>query len=162
MYSQVSEDCMHNLRWSGRWDKCSCNIVPEFNLFNLNLFYNKSREAIGAFKTPDWVTCRACDDSYHMKCLDPPLEHKPNKWRCPFCKETKTKVKLDNEERENKKEQKPLFEGEHDDDCFMCFNGGGKQLPLFFTLYMLLLERIFSSIYPQTWFAATIVQRHTI
>lgn len=75
----------------------------------------------GTFRPPDWVTCRACDDSYHLACLDPPLESRPNKWRCLHCKERNIKVKEEKEE----KEQKPLFEGEHDDDCFMCFNGGG-------------------------------------
>ncbi len=27
------------------------------------------------------------------------------------------------------KESKPLFEGEHMDDCFMCYNGGGECSP---------------------------------
>ncbi len=60
-----------------------------------------------------------------MKCLDPPLEYKPNMWRCTFCKENKVKVKGEKDDTEKKKESKPLFDGEHDDDCFMCFNGGG-------------------------------------
>jgi hypothetical protein len=86
----------------------------------------------GPYNPPDWVTCRECDDSYHLKCLDPPLENKPwGKWTCPTCKEERVKVKKKaNKEKVKKekveKESKPLFEGEHMDDCFMCYNGGGE------------------------------------
>lgn len=84
----------------------------------------------GAFKAHDWTTCRSCDDSYHLKCLDPPLEYRPDSWKCPVCKERKRNAKAKKEgkgkDKKEDKESKPLFEGEHDDDCFMCFNGGGK------------------------------------
>lgn len=73
------------------------------------------------------MTCRACDDSFHLKCCDPPLESRPNKWRCPPCKEKKAKIKKSKiKVVEKVVESKPLFEGEHDDDCFMCCNGGGE------------------------------------
>jgi hypothetical protein len=61
-----------------------------------------------------------------MKCLDPPLEYKPNTWRCTICKENRVKAKVEPVAKENKKEAMALFDGEHDDDCYMCFNGGGK------------------------------------
>ena len=82
----------------------------------------------GPKKSTEWTTCRACDDSYHLQCLNPPLEVRPNNWRCPSCKERKIKVKKE------EKESKPLFKGEHNDDCFMCFNGGGECLVMSFSL----------------------------
>ncbi|KAL3827047.1 hypothetical protein ACHAXA_007554 [Cyclostephanos tholiformis] len=86
-------------------------------------------EVSGAFRPPDWVTCRECDDSYHTKCLDPPLENNTwRKWRCITCNGENKKANMKNKPKVKKekvkKESKPLFEGEHMDDCFMCFNGG--------------------------------------
>lgn len=76
-------------------------------------------ETIGKMKLVDFTTCKICDDSYHLQCLDPPLEFRPNSWKCPSCKERKIKY-----QKPEVKSSKPLFKGEHDDDCFMCFNGG--------------------------------------
>jgi hypothetical protein len=84
------------------------------------------------FRPPDWVTCKECDDSYHAKCLDPPLEsNNPwRMWRCITCKTENKKANKENKQKVKKvkveKEPKPLFEGEHMDDCFMCYNGGGE------------------------------------
>ena len=95
-------------------------------------------EVTGPANPPDWVTCRECDDSYHLKCLNPPLENKPwGKWRCPPCKIDRAKAKKEGVEmkmakkekakqEKAEKQSKPLFEGDHMDDCFMCYNGGGE------------------------------------
>jgi hypothetical protein len=58
------------------------------------------------------------------------LESKPTKWRCTTCKANKVKAKEKVKEKvkEEKEEPKSKFEGEHDDDCFMCFEGGGEAL----------------------------------
>lgn len=115
------------MRWKVR-RLLPCDVPwTHWCVYNLQSLYRfGSLSATCAFKTPDWVTCRACDESYHLKCLDPPLLYKPNSWRCGFCKVNNIKGVGEKEEREQKKEPKPLFEGEHDDDCYMCFNGGGK------------------------------------
>mmetsp|Transcript_34391 Transcript_34391/g.72464 ORF Transcript_34391/g.72464 Transcript_34391/m.72464 type:complete len:1592 (+) Transcript_34391:26-4801(+) len=87
----------------------------------------EGNEVTGPRLPYDWVTCRSCDDSYHLKCVDPPLQFRPNKWRCPNCKKRKAKAKKPRVKKikeEKDVESKPLFEGEHDDDCFMCFMGG--------------------------------------
>lgn len=78
----------------------------------------------GPFVNYEWTTCRDCHESYHLKCLSPPLEHRPNKWRCQLCRDTKKKVPREKIVAKPKNEK--LFEGVHDDDCYICFNGGGK------------------------------------
>ena len=75
-------------------------------------------EVTGAKKELDWTTCKVCDDSFHLQCLDPPLETRPNSFKCPSCKESKRKGVP------KEKKSKPLFEGVHDDDCYICRNGG--------------------------------------
>lgn len=75
------------------------------------------------------MICRACGDSYHLKCFDPTLDHKPkNVWRCPPCKENKKAIKeiKINEKAFAKPKNEKLFEGVHDDDCYICYNGGGE------------------------------------
>ena len=83
----------------------------------------------------EWVTCCACSDSYHLKCLDPPLERRPNKWKCITCKEKKRAAK-ENRLLKEKTYAKPknvkLFEGVHDDECYICINGGGRCINDFF------------------------------
>ena len=105
-----------------------------FEVFRSNFFLTfspwNSSVTTGRGKPQEWTTCRACDDSYHLQCLDPPLEFRPNSWKCLSCKESKIKVKKDKNKKE--KESKPLFKGEHDDDCFMCFNGGGEIVTTWF------------------------------
>ncbi|KAL9191156.1 hypothetical protein ACHAXT_000862 [Thalassiosira profunda] len=96
-----------------------CEVACTVRFPRIECVYCEEGEVTGKNKPLDWVTCRACDDSYHMGCLDPPLESRPNSWRCPTCKERKIKAK-----KKEEKETMPLFEGEHDDDCFMCGNGG--------------------------------------
>ena len=63
-----------------------------------------------------------------MKCLNPPLEKRPHKWKCTTCKEKKRMAKENRlkEKTYAKPKNSKLFEGVHDDDCFMCFNGGGR------------------------------------
>eukprot|EP00984_Skeletonema_dohrnii_P012258 scaffold4957_cov115-Skeletonema_dohrnii-CCMP3373.AAC.5 len=75
-------------------------------------------EVTGAKKELDWTTCKICDDSFHLQCLDPPLETRPTSFRCPSCKESKRRGVP------KEKKAKPLFEGVHDDDCYICRNGG--------------------------------------
>lgn len=75
-------------------------------------------EVTGAKKELDWTTCKVCDDSFHLQCLEPPLETRPNSFKCPSCKENKRKGVP------KEKKSKPLFEGVHDDDCYICRNGG--------------------------------------
>ena len=72
-------------------------------------------EVTGVHRPPDWASCKTCHDSYHCKCLSPPLESTPVKWRCPPCRQRKATVK---------KESKPLFEGESSDWCYVCDDGG--------------------------------------
>ena len=87
--------------------------------------------------------CKACDKYYHLPCHDPPLEGKPKgraawTWKCTTCKDANRDI-LEHHKREPPKPQeavprkkKPkqstkkfkLFQGEHDDDCFICDNGG--------------------------------------
>jgi hypothetical protein len=76
-------------------------------------------EVTGPRKELDWVTCNACDDAFHLQCLDPPLANRPNSFRCLSCKESKRKCIIPKE-----KKTKPLYTGAHDDDCFICRNGG--------------------------------------
>ncbi len=71
-------------------------------------------EVTGVHRPPDWAFCRTCNDWYHCKCLSPPLENRPNKWRCPPCREINAVPK----------DEKPLFEGEHSDWCYVCDDGG--------------------------------------
>eukprot|EP00956_Cyclotella_meneghiniana_P012729 scaffold18119_cov70-Cyclotella_meneghiniana.AAC.3 len=83
--------------------------------------------------TENWMICRACGDSYHLKCFDPTLDHKPkNVWRCPPCKENKKAIKeiKINEKAFAKPKNEKLFEGVHDDDCYICYNGGGELFKL--------------------------------
>lgn len=75
-------------------------------------------EVTGAKKELDWTTCKICDDSFHLQCLDPPLEQRPTNFRCLSCKESKRRG------IPKEKKTKPLFEGVHDDDCYICRNGG--------------------------------------
>ncbi|KAL7500795.1 hypothetical protein ACHAWT_009748 [Skeletonema menzelii] len=75
-------------------------------------------EVTGAKKELDWTTCKICDDSFHLQCLDPPLETRPSSFKCLSCKETKRRGVP------KEKKSKPLFEGVHDDDCYICRNGG--------------------------------------
>ncbi|KAL7541581.1 hypothetical protein ACHAXR_011047 [Thalassiosira sp. AJA248-18] len=102
-----------------------CEVTCTVRFPKIECIVCEEAEVTGTFRPPDWISCRACDDSYHLNCLDPPLDFRPNKWRCPPCKERKVKIKREKEEKEPK-QPKPLFEGEHDDDCFMCFYGGGE------------------------------------
>ena len=76
-------------------------------------------EITGAVKGLDWATCKICDDSFHLQCLEPPLETRPNNFRCGSCKESKLKNDVLKETK-----IKPLFEGVHDDLCYICQNGG--------------------------------------
>jgi hypothetical protein len=75
-------------------------------------------EVTGAKKELHWTTCKICDGSFHLQCLDPPLETRPSSFRCLSCKESKRKC------IPKEKKTKPLFEGVHDDDCYICRNGG--------------------------------------
>ena len=80
------------------------------------------------------MICRACGDSYHLKCFDPTLDQKPKSvWRCPTCKENKKAIKeiKIKEKTYAKPKNEMLFEGVHDDDCYICYNGGGESLKLF-------------------------------
>ncbi|KAL3789146.1 hypothetical protein HJC23_012235 [Cyclotella cryptica] len=79
-------------------------------------------EATGAYLNLEWTTCRTCHDSYHLKCLSPPLDNRPNKWRCPACREQRKTIPKETNAPKIKNDK--LFEGVHDDDCYMCFNGG--------------------------------------
>eukprot|EP00956_Cyclotella_meneghiniana_P032229 scaffold87610_cov64-Cyclotella_meneghiniana.AAC.1 len=79
-------------------------------------------ETTSHISNPDWKICRACGDSYHLKCFDPTLDHKPkNVWRCPPCKENKKAIKeiKINEKTFAKPKNEKLFEGVHDDDCYI-------------------------------------------
>ena len=80
--------------------------------------------ATGTYLNLEWTTCRTCHDSYHLKCLSPPLDHRPNKWRCPACREQQKMIPK--EKNVPKVKNDKLFKGVHDDDCYMCFNGGGE------------------------------------
>jgi len=79
----------------------------------------------------DMVWCRACDMSFHLGCHLPPLQTIPKgRWKCGKCKAAniplpkppRPKIKPKNEVLANLN----LFKGEHDDDCYICYNGGGK------------------------------------
>ena len=89
------------------------------------------------------VQCKACDKYYHLPCHDPPLDGKPKgratwTWKCTTCLDANRDI-LEHHKREAPKPQeavpkkkKPrqstkkfkLFQGEHDDDCYICINGG--------------------------------------
>jgi len=76
----------------------------------------------------DMVWCRACDMSFHLGCHSPPLQTIPRgRWKCGKCKaaniplpKPKPKVKTKDEILSSLN----LFKGEHDDDCYICYNGG--------------------------------------
>ena len=94
----------------------------------------------------EWKTClqcKACDEFYHLACHDPPLDIKPKAgglwyWKCTTCKEANRDLLEHNKPGQfqansttvkKKRAKKPdnklvLFDGEHDDDCYICVNGG--------------------------------------
>ena len=89
-----------------RWPEMEC-IVCE------------GTEVTGPLKDNDWVTCATCDDAYHTGCVG--LETRPGgKWRCTTCRERKKLMPKTKPNKENVP-SKPLFKGEHDDTCYMCF-----------------------------------------
>jgi len=87
------------------------------------------------------LQCKACDHYYHLACHDPPLDVKPKGgglyyWKCKTCQQDNREM-LEHHQRPKqvrsttkKKKQKKtnhkfnLFNGEHDDDCYICYNGG--------------------------------------
>ena len=78
-------------------------------------------------KGGETIWCRACDTSFHLQCHDPPLQSKPRgRWRCGKCKKSNTPAPKPRNKikRETLLVNLKLFEGEHDDDCYICFNGG--------------------------------------
>lgn len=80
---------------------------------------------------PESIQCKACDNHFHLTCNYPPLDTKPKGgaarvWKCTTCKESNAPLLeqyVAAPKTLNKKKLK-LFEGEHDDDCYICFNGG--------------------------------------
>lgn len=91
------------------------------------------------------ILCKACDNYIHLDCHDPPLESKPRGgaarwWRCNSCTVNNVPVlpqyqgnpgrpsgKASGPKQSKPKKINPnlkLFEGEHDDDCYICYNGG--------------------------------------
>ena len=82
------------------------------------------------------VHCKACDKHLHLACCDPVLETKPKGgaariWRCTTCKasdapllEKYQKAAAAAANKTPKLKNLVLFEGEHEDDCYICFNGG--------------------------------------
>ena len=85
---------------------------------------------------PESIQCKACDNHFHLTCQTPPLEAKPKGgaariWRCGPCKEADAPILEQYRQapattttRTPKKKNLKLFEGEHDDDCYICENGG--------------------------------------
>ena len=80
------------------------------------------------------IQCKACDDHFHLFCQDPPLESKPvgrdfRTWRCNQC-QANDKPLLEHHQKARPPSIRrtqmslELFQGEHNDQCFMCFNGG--------------------------------------
>ena len=85
-----------------------------------------------ATKEEQSVVCKACDLSFHLNCHDPILDVKPRgRWKCTACKEANKPI-LEHHQAERAKSAPSkkktmnlvLYEGEHDDDCYICFNGG--------------------------------------
>jgi hypothetical protein len=100
----------------------------------------------------DLICCDECTRAYHSNCHKPKIwELWDDEWYCMICasmkkaldredakvkklqvkfKEDEVKTKAGNKEKvkreEMEKESKRLFEGEHLDDCFMCYDGGGE------------------------------------
>jgi hypothetical protein len=98
------------------------------------------------------ILCKACDNFFHLSCHQPPLQERPKGgalrfWKCQDCKtnnkpileqykyqsqnklpQTNNKAKKTKAPQKDKHKPKPknlqLFQGEHDDDCFICDNGG--------------------------------------
>ena len=91
------------------------------------------------------ILCKACDNYIHLDCHDPPLDSKPRGgaarwWRCNSCTANNVPVlpqyqgnlgrpsgKSSGPKQSKPKKLNPnlkLFEGEHDDDCYICYNGG--------------------------------------
>ena len=79
----------------------------------------------------DMVWCRACDNSFHLGCHSPPLQTIPKgRWKCGKCKIANIPLPRPPKPKSKTKDEilasLKLFKGEHDDDCYICYNGGGK------------------------------------
>jgi hypothetical protein len=82
----------------------------------------------------DLICCDKCDRGYHSNCHNPKIKEIPTgDWTCRDCKPKKTSYYWLNKSKNTggikiKKEKVPvnlnLFEGEHEDDCYICFFGG--------------------------------------
>lgn len=84
----------------------------------------------------DMVWCRACDMSFHLGCHSPPLQTIPRgRWKCGNCKAANIPLPKPKQKVKTKDDilaSLNLFKGEHQDDCYICFNGGGKEIYLLF------------------------------
>lgn len=82
------------------------------------------------------VWCRACDMSFHLGCHSPPLQTIPRgRWKCGNCKAANIPLPKPKQKVKTKDDilaSLNLFKGEHQDDCYICFNGGGKEIYLLF------------------------------
>ena len=90
----------------------------------------------------DMVWCRACDNSFHLGCHSPPLQTIPKgRWKCGKCKIANIPLPRPPKPKSKTKDEilasLKLFKGEHDDDCYICYNGGGKGL-IFVSIYVFL------------------------
>jgi hypothetical protein len=83
-------------------------------------------------KDGDLICCDKCDRGYHSNCHNPKIKEIPlGDWTCKDCKPKKTSYYWLNKLKNAggiKKVKAPvnlnLFEGEHEDDCYICFFGG--------------------------------------
>ena len=85
-------------------------------------------------KDGDLICCDKCDRGYHSNCHNPKIKEIPTgDWTCKDCKPKKSTYYWLNKSKNAggikiKKEKVPvnlnLFEGEHEDDCYICFFGG--------------------------------------
>ena len=87
----------------------------------------------------DMVWCRACDNSFHLRCHSPPLQTIPKgRWKCGKCKIANIPLPRPPKPKSKTKDEilasLKLFKGEHDDDCYICYNGGGKYCIVFISL----------------------------
>ena len=78
----------------------------------------------------DLICCDGCDRGYHSNCHNPKIKEIPvGDWFCRDCKRKKQQKQPQRPKSSSgpKREvvvNRNLFQGEHDDDCYMCYLGG--------------------------------------
>jgi hypothetical protein len=75
----------------------------------------------------DLICCDGCDRGYHSNCHNPKIKEIPSgDWFCRDCKRKKPpqRPKSSGGPKREVVVNHNLFQGEHDDDCYICYLGG--------------------------------------